>query len=353
MEGHVMDATCSPVSVSLVPVGKDVGLAIDLAERAKRYAEAAKATGTRRAYQADWEHFEGWCADRGICPLPAEPINAVLAYLTAHAETLKVATLQRRLVAIRERHRYAGHELDTTAVTFRDVWRGIRRQQGRARPVEKKAPLMTAMLRRAIRGLPDSLQGHRDRALLLIGFAGGLRRSELASLELTQREGAAGWIEVRPDGLAIRIAYSKADQEAEGDVIGIPFSAANDLCPVLAFKAWIRVSGITEGAVFRPITRHGLMALKAMTGAAVALIVKRIVRNAALAEGSSDTEAEAISARFAGHSLRAGHATSAAAEGAPGHSIQRQLRHRSFNTTVGYIRQGTLFQGNSASFALR
>ena len=325
----------------------------ELVERAKAYAERAKAEATRTAYNSDWRHFEAWCRARDIQSMPAHPIGAVLAYLTAHATILKVSTLQRRLVAIRECHRYGGFELDTSSIAFRDTWKGLRREEGRARPTEKKAPLSTATLRRAVRALPDNLLGHRDRALLLIGFAAALRRAELASLEVRQRDGAAGWIEVMPDGLAIRLAFSKTDQEAQGDTVGVPYAGAEDICPVRAYRAWIEKSGIVEGPVFRAITRHGRMGAAALSSAAVAIVVKRAVVTAALAEGMTKAEARAMAEAFSGHSLRAGHATSAAQNDAPGHAIQRQLRHKSFNTTAGYIREGRLFKGSSASFALR
>ncbi len=336
------------VEVKPLPVG-----IVELAERAKAYADKAKAANTRIAYASDWRHFQAWCRERDIASLPAHPIGAVLAYLTAHARVFKVSTLQRRLVAIREYHRYAGLDLDTSSVEFRDVWKGIRREEGRARPVTKKAPLMTATLRRAVHALPENLIGARDRALLLIGFAGGLRRSELASLEVRQRDGVAGWIEQMPDGLAIRLAYSKTDQEAIGDTVGVPYAGAEDLCPVRSYRAWLEKSGITDGPVFRPITRHGRMGDVALSRQAVGLIVKRAVVLAAMAEGITRAEAEAMAENFAGHSLRAGHATSAAQNDAPGHAIQRQLRHKSFVTTSGYIRDGRLFKGSSASFALR
>jgi site-specific recombinase XerC len=168
--------------------------------------------------------------------MPADPIGAVLAYLTAHASALKMNTLQRRLVAIRECHRYAGFDLDTSSVAFRDTWKGIRREESRARPVRKKSPLTTVTLRRAIRALPDTLIGHRDRALLLIGFAAGLRRAELATLEVRPRDGAPGWVDHMPDGLAIRLAYSKTDQEATGDTVGVPYGASADFCPVRAYQ---------------------------------------------------------------------------------------------------------------------
>jgi site-specific recombinase XerC len=116
--------------------------------------------------------------------------DTVLGYLIDHAGQLKVSTLQRRLSAIREAHLYRGIKLDTSSAAFRDVWRGIRRTH--AMPADKKAPLLTLGLRRVIGTLPDTLAGRRDRALLLVGFGGALRRSELASLEAAHREGASG-----------------------------------------------------------------------------------------------------------------------------------------------------------------
>ena len=192
---------------------------------------------------------------------------------------------------------------------------------------------MTATLRRAIHELPDTLIGVRDRALLLIGFAGGLRRSELASLEVRQRDGAAGWIEQMPDGLAIRLAYSKTDQEAIGDTVGVPYAGAEDLCPVRAYRAWLERSGIADGPDLPRRLTARQNAHTALSPAAVGLIVKRAVIKAAMAEGITRSAAKAMARNFAGHSLRAGHATSAAQNDAPGHAIQRQLRHKSFVTT--------------------
>lgn len=156
-----------------------------------------------------------------------------------------------------------------------------------------------------------------------------------------------------PDGLAIRLAYSKTDQEAIGDTIGVPYAGAEDLCPVRAYRAWLERSGFAEGPIFRSVSRHGRMRHTALSPAAVGLIVKRAVIKAAMAEGVTRSAAKAMARNFAGHSLRAGHATSAAQNDAPGHAIQRQLRHKSFVTTSGYTRDGRLFKGSSASFALR
>jgi site-specific recombinase XerC len=200
--------------------------------------------------------------------------DTVLAYLIDQADQLRVATLSRRLSAIREAHLYAGHSLDTSGVAFRDVWRGIRRTH--AAPQVQKAPLLTAQLRRTVGALPDTNAGRRDRALLLVGFGAALRRSELAALEVSSN-GGAGWIEETPDGLTIHLGASKTDQEGEGDLIGVPYGANVETCPVRAYKAWLTVSGITSGPAFRAIDRHGNMSDQALTDKAVARIVKRSI----------------------------------------------------------------------------
>lgn len=317
------------------------------AERARGYADQSRAANTRRAYASDVRAFATWCEERGEGALPASPA-AVLAYLIDHAATLKVATLQRRLAAIREQHAAAGFALDTSSAAFRDTWRGIKRAHGQ--PADKKRPLMTVDLRRAVAILPDSLAGLRDRALILVGFAAALRRSELAGLEVAQREGAA-WIEERPDGLVIHLGRSKTDQQGEGVEIGVPYGSNMETCPVRSYRAWIKAARLNEGAAFRPIDRHGRIGAEAVTDRAVARIVQRSVEAAALAEGHPPEEARRLAAAYAGHSLRSGLATSAAANDAPGYAIQRQLRHKRFDTTSGYIRSGQLFRQNPAGMA--
>lgn len=317
------------------------------ADRARDYADQARATNTRRAYASDVRAFAAWCEARGEADMPASPA-AVLAYLIDHATTLSVATLQRRLAAIRERHAAAGLSLDTSSAAFRDAWRGIKRAHGR--PAAKKRPLMTVDLRRAVATLPDTLAGRRDRALILVGFAAALRRSELAGLEVTRRDGAA-WIEERPDGLVIHLARSKTDQQGEGVEVGVPYGSNLETCPVRSYRAWIKAAKLKAGPAFRPIDRHGRLGSEAVTDRAVARIVQRTVEAAALADGHSPEEAHRLAAAFAGHSLRSGLATSAAANDAPGHAIQRQLRHKRFDTTSGYIRSGQLFKQNPAGMA--
>ncbi|TXN40022.1 site-specific integrase [Methylobacterium sp. WL7] len=181
-------------------------------------------------------------------------------------------------------------------------------------------------------------------------LAAALRRSELAELEVARKDGAA-WIEERPDGLVVHLARSKTDQQAEGVEIGVPYGSNIETCPVRSYRAWIQAACLKEGPVFRPIDRHGRLGTDAVTDRAVARIVQRSVEAAALAAGHSLEEASRLAAGYAGHPLRSGLATSAAANDAPGHAIQRQLRHKRFDTTSGYIRSGQLFKQNPAGMA--
>ncbi|WP_424753356.1 site-specific integrase [Methylobacterium sp.] len=317
------------------------------ADRAREYADQARSTNTRRAYASDVRAFMNWCEKRGEPFLPASPA-AVLAYLIDHAVTLKVTTLQRHLAAIRDSHTAAGHVLDTSGLAFRDAWRGIKRTHGQ--PAAKKRPLMTVDLRKTVVMLPDTLSGVRDRAILLVGFAAALRRSELANLEVVPRAGAA-WVEETGDGLVVHLGRSKTDQQGEGVEIGIPYGANPETCPVRNYRAWVHASGIKEGAAFRAINRHGQIAAEAVTDRTVARIVQRSVEAAALAGGATIEDAARLAAAYSGHSLRSGLATSAAANDAPGYAIQKQLRHKRFDTTSGYIRSGQLFKQNPAGMA--
>ncbi|WP_460451589.1 tyrosine-type recombinase/integrase [Alsobacter sp. SYSU BS001988] len=317
-------------------------------DRARDYASHAKAENTNRAYRTDWADFSAWCAGKGASALPAASAT-VLAYLIDRADTVKVSTLQRRLSAIREFHRYAGHQLDTGHVGFRDTWRGICRTKGL--PPAKKAPVMTTDLRKVVAALPaDTLAGIRDRALLLVGFAAALRRSELVSLLVSPVEGRSH-VEETADGLLVHLVRSKTDQGGEGSTIGVPYGSNPATCPVRALKRWLEVSGIREGAAFRSISQHGRIGAGAITDKSVALIVKRAIVATSLADGATLEEANARAARFAGHSLRSGLATSAAANDAPGHAIQKQLRHKKFDTTSGYIQAGQIFKQNAAGMA--
>ena len=272
-----------------------------------------------------------------------------LAYLIDHAVTLKVTTLQRHLAAIRDSHTAAGHVLDTSGLAFRDAWRGIKRTHGQ--PAAKKRPLMTVDLRKTVVMLPDTLSGVRDRAILLVGFA-----AAAPALRAGEPRGRAagrcgmGRRDRRRAGCSPR-PLEDGTSRGRGVEIGIPYGANPETCPVRNYRAWVHASGIKEGAAFRAINRHGQIAAEAVTDRTVARIVQRSVEAAALAGGATIEDAARLAAAYSGHSLRSGLATSAAANDAPGYAIQKQLRHKRFDTTSGYIRSGQLFKQNPAGMA--
>lgn len=305
-----------------------------LGEGAREFLGQAKAPNTLRAYRLDWQHFVAWCAKAGRQALPAAP-ETVADYLAEHAQeqpgrpALATGTLQRRIASIAQVHQAAGQEDPTKAAAVKLTWQGIRRAKGTA-PAQK-APVLVADLRRMVESLPDGLLGTRDRALLLLGFAGGFRRSELVGLN---REDVANTVE----GLVVTLRKSKTDQEGEGRQVGIPYGSRPDTCPVRALAAWVDAAGITEGPLFRPVNRHGQALAGRLSGYAVALVVKR----AATAAGLD-------AANYAGHSLRAGLATSAANAGVSERAIMQQTGHRSERMVRRYIRQGSLFRENAAA----
>jgi len=300
----------------------------ETAARARDYLRAARSPNTLRAYRADWADFTAWCARRRLDPLPAEPATVAL-YLTDLAETCKPSTLQRRISAIAQAHSAAGHQPPTQNHAVRGVWAGIRRVKGTAQT--RKAPAVTAEVRRMVETLPTGLAGARDRALLLLGFAGAFRRSELVSLDLAD-------VASTRDGLVVTLRRSKTDQEGQGRLVGIPYGGRPATCPVRAYEDWLVASGIAQGPLFRAVNRHGALSQARLSDRAVALVVKR----AAAAAGLDP-------ARYAGHSLRAGLVTAAAAAGVSERVIMTQTGHRSVTMVRRYIRDASLFEENAAA----
>jgi integrase len=304
----------------------------DLAERARDYARAATAESTRRAYQRGWRSFEAWCAARGLDPLPADPTTVGL-YLADDASRHSIASLRLALVAMKQVHRFAGHRLDTSHPAIRDVFAGIRRTHGVApRKVEAAT---TEILRDAVRQLAqrDTSAAWRDRAVLLLGFAAALRRSEVAALRLAD-------IAFSRDGLVLTLRRSKTDQEAAGHEIGIPQGQHELTCPVRTLRAWIERARIIEpeAPVFVSVLKGDRVTSTRLSDRDVARIVKRAV-------GAAGYDVQ----RFSGHSLRAGFATSAARAGVPEAAIMVQTRHRSLPVLREYIRRGSLFTDNAAA----
>lgn len=308
--------------------GTEIGPLAEIADRASEFIQQSKAKNTIRAYRADWEHFSDWCQVHGQTALPASP-DTVALYLADISTTHKPGTLTRRISAISQAHQIAGMESPTGASKVRLVMAGIRRTKGTAQ--NAKTPVLVDDLRKMVDRLPDGMLGIRDRALLLIGFAGGFRRSELVGLDRDA-------VEIPKDGIVVTIRHSKTDQEGQGRKIGIPYGSNPVTCPVRAFQAWLEASGILEGPVFRPVTRHGRILAQRLSTNAVAEIVKRY----AAAVGLDAT-------KFAAHSLRSGLVTSADMGGASEKSIMNQTGHRSTVMVRKYIRDGSLFRSNAAA----
>jgi len=298
--------------------------------KAAGYAANGQAAHTRQAYRSDWQDFVAWCQIHGQAALPATG-DTVAGYLADRADTLKASTLQRRLSSIAAAHRAAGLDTPTTAPAVRLTWNGIRRTKPTAQ--HGKAPLLLADLRSMLATVPPGLKGIRDRALLLVGFAGAFRRSELVALDVAD-------VSHQLEGVVLTIRRSKTDQEAVGRSVGIPRGRHAETDAVAALVAWLEASHITEGALWRPINRHGQLATARITDKAVA----RIVQHYAAAAGLDPT-------LFAGHSLRAGLATSAAANGASERCIMATTGHKSDAMVRRYIREASLFRSNAASEA--
>jgi site-specific recombinase XerD len=308
----------------------DKAVLASLGRQAQEFAATAKASNTLRAYQADWTDFRTWCEAHHFACLPALP-QTVALYLTDRAATLNTSSLARRLTTINRAHQAAGQQSPASMqnAVVSEVWKGIKRAKGTAQ--RGKKPFLTPDLRRIIEKLPLDLQGVRDTALLLAGFAGGFRRSELAALRVED-------LETTPDGLIVRLGRSKTDQEGQGRRVALPYGADPRTCPVRAMRAWLAQSGITTGPLFRAIGRSGQTSVQPLHADSVAYLVKRAAAKAGLQ-----------TADYAGHSLRAGLATQAAMNGASELAIMKQTGHRSLATVRKYIREGTLFRDNAAT----
>ena len=296
--------------------------------QARKFISQAKALNTVGAYRSDWRHFEYWCAERDLASLPAS-VATLAIYLAGLSTCAKVSTLERRVTAISQAHQMAGHPSPTSDIKIRTLMAGIRRSKGTAQ--DGKKPVLTADIRSMIAALPDGPLGIRDRALLLAGFAGAFRRSELVGLDVED-------LSFTDDGLVVTLRRSKTDQEGEGGKVGVPYGSNPETCPVRSMKAWLEASGIDSGPVFRPVNRHGQVKPQRLTAQSVVLVVKRYAET--LGKDAST---------YAGHSLRSGHATQAAANGASERCIMNQTGHRSLKMVRRCIREGSLFRENAAT----
>lgn len=282
------------------------------------FIAAASAPNTLRAYESDITHFLDW---GGSIPAGSK---IVAEYVAAHAKTLSMATLARRLVAIRRVHALCGFPDPTKSELVRLTLRGVRRLHGC--PQRRVAPLKAEHLSTIFSILGSSMRDVRDRALLLVGFAGAFRRSELCAID-------AKCIEWKAQGVIITLRRSKTDQEGRGRSVAVP-RAGGPICPVAALENWLQESQIVEGPLFRPVSKAGKMLESRLSASAVAVIVKHRAAQIGLDP-----------ARYSGHSLRAGFATSAAAAGLPVWKIKGQTGHVSDAVLSRYIRETDVFMG--------
>jgi integrase len=316
----------------------------DLADRARGYAKASSSSNTRRAYEADWRHFLAWTRRQSLPALPVDP-QVIGLYIAAEASGAaspnrrpsSVATIERRLSALVWHYAQRGQPLDRKDRHIATVLAGVRRTHARP-PVQKEAVLpedLRAMLATLDLG---ALRDLRDRAILLLGFAGGLRRSEIVGLDCARDEtqDGAGWIEILDQGMVVTLRGKTGWREVE---IGRGSSAAT--CPILALETWLKFARIAHGPLFRRVTGEGRqVAADRLDDRHVARLVKRT----ALAAGIRGDLAEGLRAgKFAGHSLRAGLASSAEVEE---RFVQKQLGHASPEMTRRYQRRRDRFRVN-------
>jgi site-specific recombinase XerD len=278
----------------------------------------SKSKNTLRAYQSDYKDFTLFCTKNGFQSLPTDP-KILALYLTYLSATSKFSTLKRRIASISVIHKMKGHYIDTKHPVIMENLMGIKRVKGSNQ--KSKKPLLIKDLKLIINAILESnekdIRKLRDKSIMLIGFSGGFRRSELVNIEYED-------IEFVEEGVKIFVKRSKTDQSGEGMIKAIPYFDNSNYCPVMSLKNWINIAKINDGKVF-DISDKG-----------VALIIKKYVKIAGL-----------DSKRYAGHSLRSGFATSTAESGAEERNIMAMTGHKTTQMVRRYIKEANLFKNNA------
>ena len=292
--------------------------------------KSSKANNTLRAYKSDFKDFGNFCARHGLNSLPTEP-KIISLYLTHLSKNSKVSTLRRRLVSISMVHKLKGYYLDTKHPIIVENLMGIKRMKG---IVQKgKKPLLINYLKTLINVIDDQINNDfkkfRDKSIILIGFGGGFRRSELISIDHED-------LEFVPEGLKITIRRSKTDQFGEGMIKGLPYFSNEKYCPVFNLRKWLEISKIKSGPIFTRFSKGLSLTDKRLTDQTVVLLIKKYLNLAGIENKN-----------FAGHSLRSGFATVAAESGADERSIMAMTGHKTTQMVRRYIKEANLFKNNA------
>ncbi|WP_168990288.1 site-specific integrase [Yimella sp. RIT 621] len=316
---------------------------VPLTEVETEYVEAARAANTLRGYRSDWTEFTTWCVQHGRDPLPAAA-STITGYLSDLAKAgAKVGTMSRRLSALKFVHQLQDLPDPTSNARVVAVWEGIRRTHGA--PPDQAAPLMPPELFDVLAACPTTktwktkgkapepdLAGHRDRALLLVGFVSALRRSELAALQVEH-------VDEHPNGLVLSLPRSKTNQHGtEAELVVLPRSGNPDRCPVTALRAWLELAQITTGAAFQGVTKGNKPTGRPLHPESINTLVQQAIARAGIDP-----------LPYSAHSLRAGFITYAHLRGATDRAIAHQSRHRSLATLGGYVRIHNAWTDNAAT----
>jgi len=292
----------------------------------------SKANNTLRAYKSDFKDFGTFCAKHGLDSLPTEP-KIVSLYLTNLSKNSKMSTLKRRLVSISMVHRLKGHYLDTKHPIIIENLMGIKRVKG---SIQKgKKPILINHLKSIINVIDqqeiNEIKKSRDKTIVLVGFGGGFRRTELISINHED-------LEFVPEGVKITLKRSKTDQFGEGMVKGLPYFSNELYCPVINLKKWLELSNIKSGPIFRRFVKGLVLTNNRLTDQSVVLIIKNYLNLAGIENKN-----------YSGHSLRSGFATVAAESGADERSIMAMTGHKTTQMVRRYIREANIFKNNALS----
>lgn len=303
-----------------------------LLEKAKEFQAASRSPNTWKAYDRDFSKFTAWCVVHRRVPMPADTETVVLYLVSLVDRNLAVATVARAAAAISKNHDLAGYASPTRTPEVKELLAGVRRAVG-GEPSRRK-PMTVSILAKIVSSMPDSLRGKRDRAIILLGFAAALRRSELVKLTCDD-------VLAHDSGLVLRIIGAKGDRENTTQRVAVPKTRRRKLCAIRALAAWMKAADITNGPVFRPICGHREVVPKALSDQVVAAVVKRALRRAGI-----------DSKGFSGHSLRRGLITAAAHKGVSLVRLRSHSRHKTVQAMMPYVEDVEIFVENPVKTVL-